>query len=176
MRTLIAVSLVALMTVSSVADEPAKKKRDKGGNSIVKRLMTSLEAVSLTEDQTATIKAAASKFEATSKELREAGLTADVRKKVMTATKEARESGAKGKEVAAKVKESLTSEEAALIAKMDAANKTLRTSIAAVLTPEQLEAIPEKARRQFQPRQGGKAGAEKGKGKGKGKGKKKDQA
>ncbi|MCM2374851.1 hypothetical protein [Aporhodopirellula aestuarii] len=163
------------MTV--VADEKPnrKNKGERAGkaNPMVTRLMTSLKEADLSDEQTAKVKSAAAAFEAKVKELKEKGLTTDVNKKQAEASKAAREAGLKGKEMAAKVNEALTEEEQALVAEMKAALAQMKKSVAAVLTEEQLAALPEGTRKQLATRGAGAAG-EKGKAKGKGKGKKKD--
>ena len=167
MRTLLALSLVAVLAVTSFAEEKpkGKKKGQPKGNPMVAKLMTSLKEVGLSDDQMTQVKAAAEKFQSTVKEAREAGLTPEVNKKFLTAMKEAREAGLKGKEVAAKAKESVSEEEAALMQKVQEATVQMKKSVAGVLTEEQMEALPEAARKQLQTRPAGKGAGKKGKGK-----------
>lgn len=171
MRTLLALSLVAVFAVSSFADEaPKGKKKGKGdGNPMITKLMTGLSEVGLSDEQMTQVKAAAEKFEISVKELRKSGMTQDLNKKYGVAMKEAREAGLKGKELAAKVNESMTEEETAMMKKMQAATTQMKKEVAAVLTAEQMEALPNAVRKQIQVR-------EAGKGAGKGKGKKNDAA
>lgn len=173
MRTFLALSLVAVLAVTSFAEEKSKgkKKGQAKGNPMVNKLMDSLKEVGLSDDQMTQVKAAAEKFQSSVKEAREAGLTAEVNKKYMTAMKEAREAGLKGKEVAAKAKESVSDEEAALMQKVREATVQMKKTVAGVLTKEQMEALPEGARKQLQTRGPGKGAGAKGKGK-----KKKDAA
>lgn len=175
MRKLLALSLVAVLSVTAIADEKpkGKKKGKAGGNQMVAKLMSSLKDAGLSDEQMTNVKAAAQKFEASVKEIREAGLTPEVTKKFAAAQKEARDAGLKGKDLAAKVQESVSEEEAALMQKMQTATTTMKKAVAGVLTAEQMEALPEAVRKQLQPRAGGKGD---GKGEGKGKGKKKKEA
>lgn len=174
MRTLLALSLVAVLAVTSFADEKPKGKKGKGGgNPMVAKLMTGLKEVGLSDDQMTKVKAAADKFQGVNKELRAAGLTQDLNKKYSEAMKEAREAGLKGKEIAAKAKESISEEEAAMLDKMQVAMTEMKKAVAGVLTEEQMAALPEGVRKQLQTRGGKGAGKE---GAGKGKGKKKDAA
>ncbi|EMI53756.1 hypothetical protein [Rhodopirellula sallentina] len=179
MRSFLALSLVAALTITAVADEKPnrKNKGERAGksNPTVTRLMKTLQDAGLSAEQMTKIQAAAQTFEAKVKELRGKGLTQELKKKQAEASKAAREAGLKGKEVAAKVKESLSEEEMALMAEMRAASVQMKKSIAAVFTEEQLAALPEAARKQLTTR-GGNAGKDAGKrkGQGKGKGKKKE--
>ena len=169
MRNLLALSLVAVLSVTAIADEKpkGKKKGKAGGNQMVTKLMSNLKDIGLSDEQMTNVKAAAEKFETSVKEIREAGLTPEVTKKFATAQKEAREAGLKGKELAAKVQESVSEEEAALMKKMRTATTAMKKAVAGVLTAEQIEALPEAVRKQLKPRNGGK---------GEGKGKKKKEA
>ncbi|TWT91664.1 hypothetical protein [Neorhodopirellula pilleata] len=165
MRTLLALSLVAVLAVTSFAEEKpkGKKKGQPQANPMVAKLMTSLKEIGLSDDQMTQVKAAAEKFQSTVKETREAGLSAEVNKKYTTAMKEAREAGLKGKELAAKAKESVSEEEAALMQKVQDATVQMKKAVAGVLTQEQMEALPEAVRKQLQTGPAGKGGPAKGK-------------
>ena len=167
MRNLLALTLVAVFSVTAIADEkPKGKKKGKAGeNRMVTKLMSSLKEVGLSDEQMTDVKAAAATYQASVKEIHEAGLTPEVAKKYADAMKEAREAGLKGKEVAVKAKEAVTEEESALMQKMQTATVMMKKAVVGVLTEEQMKALPEAVRKQLQPRKGGK-----------GKGKKKKEA
>ncbi len=173
MRSILSLALIATLAFTAVADEkPAKGKNkgEKGGNPMISKLMTSLKDAGLSEEQMGKVKAAAGAFETSVKELREKGLTQELNKKRADAAKAARESGLKGKEMAAKVNEALTADEKALLEELNAATIKMKKAVAAAFTPEQLKALPEAVQKQLQTGPAGKGG-DKPKGK-----KKKDAA
>jgi len=176
MRSLLALALVATLALTTVADEKpkSKKKGDRAGraNPMVTNLMTGLKEAGLSEEQMTKIQTAATAFETKIKELREKGLTPELNKKRIEAAKAAREAGLKGKEMAAKVNESLSDEERAMLDEMQTAMVQMKKAVAGVLTEEQMKGLPEKVRKQLATR-----GVGKKPGKGaKGKGKKKEAA
>ena len=172
MRNLVALSLVAVLSLSAIADEKPKAKKKKGkqdATQMVAKLVSSLQDVGLSDEQMTTVKATTDKFLASTKEIEEAGLTPEVTSQFAAAVKEAHEEGLKGKQAVNKAKESLTEDQIALMKKMQEETMTMQKTIFGVLTPEQIEALPKPLQRQLQPRKGGK-------GKGKKKGKKSEEA
>ncbi|KLU02984.1 putative signal peptide and transmembrane protein [Rhodopirellula islandica] len=177
MKHLIALALIACLAASATADDKPEAKKKRAGNRaagawMAQNLSKTLETVELTDEQKAKWNEAKTSFVAQMKELKDEGLTPELMKKRTEAQKAAREAGLKGKEMAAKLKEGFSEEEQALIAKQQKAAKALRVAVAGMLTPEQLAALPEQARKQMTSAKKGR----KGKGKGKGKGKQKDDA
>ncbi|TWU18453.1 hypothetical protein [Allorhodopirellula heiligendammensis] len=168
MRNLFALALIAALSVTTVADEAAPKKNKgnrAGRNQAVAKLTKGLESAGLSAEQQTKIKAATVAFTAKVKELREDGLTPELMKKRTEAMKAAREAGLKGKDIRAKVNESLTAEEIATFEKMTKATAELHKAVVSTLSKEQLEALPEAVRKSLQ------AGAKQGQGR-QGKGKK----
>jgi len=154
MKKLFALAFAALMTVSATAGEDAKPKKERmRGSDPTRRITKALQAVELTSDQNKAVQAATAQFQATMTSLREAGLNQELMKKRAQAMKEARAAGLKGKEMRAKVMESVSAEEADLFAQAMKASRTLRQSIAKVLTDEQRATLPENVRRQLTVRQ-----------------------
>lgn len=166
MKNLLAVGLIALFAVQGVADDkPKGKKKGQGNSPMIEQIKKQLAGITLDDAQTAKLTAAGETFMVTMKELRANGLTPELSKKKAEATKAARAEGVKQKDLLAKVMEGMTTEEAAVLTKAEEALKTMKASVAAMLTPEQVEALSEQAKRQLgllKP------------GKGKGKGKKND--
>ncbi|MCC9640974.1 hypothetical protein LOC71_01720 [Rhodopirellula sp. JC740] len=176
MKPLFSLALVVCFACPVLADDEAATKKKRAGNRqaggwMARNVEKSLEAVELTDEQKEKLADAKKQFTSELKELREAGLTQELMKKRMEAQKAARESGLKGKELAAKLKEDFSEDEQALFAKQQKAVAAMRKSVAGMLTPEQMEKLPEQARKQFT------AAKQRGEGKGKknGKGKKKTQ-
>lgn len=142
------------MTVSATADEKAKPKKERTRNADpTQRITKTLEAVDLTADQQTAVKKATDQFQATMTKLRDDGFNPELNKKRVAAMKEARKAGLKGKEMQAKVAETVSAEEAELLTNAMKASRTLRQSIAGILTDEQRAALPENVRRQFTVRQ-----------------------
>tara|TARA_R110002072_G_scaffold48705_4_gene133090 strand:+ start:14859 stop:15557 length:699 start_codon:yes stop_codon:yes gene_type:complete len=177
MKHLIALALIACLAASASADDKPEGKKKRAGNRdagawMAGNLGKTLEKVELTDEQKEKWNEAKKSFTAQVKDLREEGLTPELMKKRNDAQKEAREAGLKGKELAAKLNEGFSEEEQALFSKQQKAVRSLRASVAGMLTPEQMAALPEQARKQMTATK--ERGEGKGKGRGKGKGKKKD--
>lgn len=178
MRNLFALALIAALAITAVADDKtlndkALKKNTgerSGQNPMVAKLTKSLEDTNLSEDQKSKIQTAKTAFVTQAKQLREAGLTPELMKKRAEAMKAARQSGLQGKELRAKINESLTADERGLFEKMNKATVELQKTVAKTLTKEQMEALPEAARKSLQNAGKGKPG------KGNRKGKKKQGA
>ncbi|MFG0264335.1 MAG: hypothetical protein ACF8AM_04175 [Rhodopirellula sp. JB055] len=179
MKKLIAMALVACLATSATADDKPDAKKKRAGNRaagvwMAENLGKALQKVELTAEQKEKWSEAKKGFVAQMDELKAAGLTNELKKKRTEAQKEARDAGAKGKELAAKLKEGFSEEEQALFAKQQKATKAFRVAVAGMLTPEQMKALPEQVQKQMTTAQ--KNGQGKGKGKGKRKGKKKNDA
>ncbi|WP_372717783.1 Spy/CpxP family protein refolding chaperone [Novipirellula sp.] len=163
---------LALVVTASADDAKPKKKGERAGgkNAGVAQLLKPFEAVDLTEEQTAKIKALGKAMNEKSNAIREeAGVTQELMKKRAEAMKAARESGKKGKELAAEVDAKAGFSEAHVNAMKKVAElrqKFMQEAIA-VLTAEQKEKLPARMKA---------AGKAEGKEKGKGKGKKKKEA
>jgi hypothetical protein len=175
MKKVIALALVACLAASATADDKPDGKKKRAGNRaagswMAENLGKTLDAVDLTAEQKEKWTEAKKNFVAQMDELKAEGLTNELKKKRTEAQKEARDAGLKGKEMAAKLKEGFSEEEQALFAKQQKVTKAFRASVAGMLTPEQLKALPEQVRKQMTTAQ------QKRQGKGKGKGKKKDDA
>lgn len=177
MKHLIALALIACLATTASADDKPEGKKKRAGNRDAGAWMAGnvaklLEKVELTDEQKEKWNEAKKSFTSQVKDLREEGLTPELMKKRNDAQKEAREAGLKGKEMAAKLNEGFSEEEQALFNKQQKAVRSLRASVAGMLTPEQMAALPEQARKQMSAAK--ERGEGKGKKQGKGKGKKKD--
>lgn len=180
MRNLFALALIAALAVTTVADDKTpndKVPNDKalkknagersGRNPMVAKLTKSLEDTNLSEDQKSKIQAAKTAFATQAKQLRESGLTPELMKKRAEAMKTARQSGLQGKEMRAKINESLTADERALFEKMNKATGELQKTVAKTLTKEQLAALPDAVRKPLEnagkdkPRKGNRKGKKK---------------
>jgi hypothetical protein len=148
-KVLGAALLAAVMTVSvQGADEVAGKKEGKGAGqdqNVAAQLVKQLQDVNLTEEQTAKIKELGKAMAAKMKTLRDdAGITAELMKKRTDAQKALKDSGQKGKELAAAIdKEAGLSEaQAAAMAKIAALRQQFQREAIGLLTDEQKAKLP----------------------------------
>ncbi|WP_442509526.1 Spy/CpxP family protein refolding chaperone [Novipirellula sp. SH528] len=171
MLSVLVLTLALVVTVSADDAKPKKKGERAGGkNAGVAQLLKPFEAVDLTEEQTAKIKVLGKAMNEKSEAIREeAGITQELVKKRAEAMKAARESGKKGKELAAEVdaKAGLSEAQVNAMKKVTELRHKFMQDAVALLTPEQKENLPARVKG---------AGKEEGKEKGKGKGKKKKDA
>ncbi len=171
MLSVLVLTLALVVTVSADDAKPKKKGERAGGkNAGVAQLLKPFEAVDLTEEQTAKIKALGKAMNEKSEAIREeAGITQELMKKRAAAMKEARESGKKGKELAAEVdaKAGLSEAQVNAMKKVTELRQKFMQDAVALLTPEQKENLPARVKG---------AGKAEGKEKAKGKGKKKKEA
>lgn len=165
------VVLGGLLAMPVMAQDDAAKAKEKGKRrgqpNVATQMLKQLSELNLTEEQTAKIKAMGAEAAKEMKAINtEAGLTRELMKKRAAAMKTARESGKKGKEMAAAVNEAagLTEAQAAGFAKMALVRTKLQKGIVALLTDEQKANLPPAMKRMTSEK------------KGKGKGKKKDAA
>ena len=157
---------------SSLAQDDAAKKK-KGGKIAwqVKRTKKALKDLTLTSEQQAAFDEAAEKLTAELAELEEKGLTQEMRKARSEKQKAGRESGLKGKEIKAHAMEGLSAEAVELFESSDEYMTAFQTTVAKMLTDEQMSALPEKAQKKMKM-----LTKEKGSKGGKGKKKKKKKA
>ncbi|MGB7347093.1 MAG: hypothetical protein WBD20_22910 [Pirellulaceae bacterium] len=161
-------ALAVLLVSPVMADDAVKEKKknakgNRGAASPAMQLIKQLEPVGLTEEQTTKIKELAKASAAADKALREeAGLTPELMKKRAEAQKELKDSGKKGKEMAAAVNEAsgATEAQAAAFAKLNESRMKFQRAAMALLTDEQKANVPEKLQRMLKA-----AGGEKAKGK-----------
>lgn len=165
--------LAAVIAVPVIADDeaPAKKKGKKGEqqNTVVAQLMKQLEPVGLTDEQVEKAKELGKVAVAKIKEMSdEAGITEELMKKRAEAQKSMKDSGKKGKELAAAVNEAagLSESQMAAMEKIMQVRTKFQKDVIALLSDEQKEKLPQSLQR----------AAEGGGAKGKGKGKKKQDA
>ncbi len=145
-KTLSAIALSLALTMTVTADDAKPKKGAKGGgNPAATQMLKQFEAVGLTEDQIAKVKEVAKKMGAESKSILEgAGITPDVMKKRAEATKAMKDSGKKGKELAAAVdKEAgLTEAQAEAMKKVAELRMKYQNEVIGMLTQEQKDKLP----------------------------------
>ncbi|NND99832.1 MAG: hypothetical protein HKN47_21130 [Pirellulaceae bacterium] len=171
-------ALAAMLAVPAMAadDEKAKKKGARGARGAATpaaALIKQLEPVGLTEEQVAKIKEMGKASAASMKQIREdAGITGELMKKRSEAQKSLRDSGKKGKDLAAAVNEKagITEAHAAAFQKLNEVRMKFNREVLAMLTDDQKANVPDKMQRLLKA-----PGGDKAKGKGKGK-KKKDAA
>ncbi len=147
--------LVAMTTTAFAqdADKKKKKKKEAAQPQAITQMMKKVEALGLTDDQNAKLKAIGSEFAPKFAELNKkmaSTLTDDQKKAKAEAVAQAKADGKKGKEaaeaVAAAVK--LTDEQKKVDEEVKASMKSLTAdlnkAVMAVLTPEQKEKLPGK--------------------------------
>lgn len=149
---------IAVMTAlpGYAADEESKKgKKGKGrNNQAATQLIKQLEPVGLTEEQTAKIKEMGKAAAAKMKELQaSAGLTPEILKKRIEAQKSMKDSGKKGKELAAAVNEAAGLSEAHIAAfkTVNEARMSFQREVIGMLTDEQKGKLPERLARFAKP-------------------------
>jgi len=169
---IVAVLASASFAQPSLAQDVAKKKK-KGGQVAwqVKRTKKALKDLTLTAEQEAAFDEAVEKLTTELTDLEQKGLTKEMRKARSEKLKAGRESGLKGKELKAHPMEGLTAEQVELFEKSDLYMAAFQTTVAKMLTEQQMSALPEKTQKKMKmltKEKGGKGG--------KGKKKKKNKA
>lgn len=171
LKTLTAFALAAMISVPCLAadEEKGKKRRGrKGQQNAATQLLKQLEEVGLTEEQVAKAKELGKAAAAKMKELRDsAGISNELTKKRAEVMKAMKESGKKGKELAAAINKEagFSDAQAAALVKVNKLRTEFRAAVVALLSDEQKAKLPQSLQR-----------AAKGGKKGKGKGKKKKDA
>ena len=152
LRTIAALALAALLVAPSIAaddDAKGKKKKNARGNA-AGQLIKQLEPVGLTEDQIAKIKELGkASTTAMAQVKKDAGITAELMKKRQAAMKELKDSGKKGKELAAAInaKAGISEAQAEALVKANTSRQKLQRDVMAILTDEQKAKLPEKMQR-----------------------------
>ena len=147
MKTVLTLLIVAVLASTSLAqDEPAVKKK-KAPKTAVEKVTKMLSSVTMTEEQTTGFTAAKEKLTAKMEELKTEGLTVELKKKRLDLMKAARESGLKGKELAAATMDGLSEEEKELFKGLDTANKEFAKSVTSMLTEDQMSELPAKSKK-----------------------------
>ncbi|TWU47291.1 hypothetical protein Poly51_50900 [Rubripirellula tenax] len=145
--------LAAVLVVPASADEAdGAKKKGKGarGASASGQILKQLESVSLTDEQTTKIKELGKAADAAMKTIREeSGLTAELMKKRADAQKELKDSGKKGKEMAAAVNEAagLSEAQSAAFGKLNDARMKFQKEVVGLLTDDQKASLPQQLMR-----------------------------
>ena len=168
MKTVAALALAAMLVSPVMAEDEAKgkKKKAKGnrGNSTAMQLIKALAPVGLTDEQTTKIKELGkASSEAIAKIRKDSGLTPEVMKKRTEAQKALKESGKKGKELAAAIAEKagLSEAQIASFKKMNEARMGFQKSVIGMLTDDQKAKLPEKLQRFAKAGQAKKGGKKK---------------
>lgn len=144
----------SFVATAALADKPEGKKKGKQrDNRLVANLLKGLEAVNLTEEQTAKVKEKGKEVGSTVTKInKEAGLNGEIMKKRSAAAKAIREGSEKmkaGPELVAKINEKagLTEEQAKAFAEVDELRNGLKKEIVAMLTDEQKAKLPQNLKR-----------------------------
>ena len=164
-KSILSLLVAGAMLVNSLSLN-AQEKGDKKdpAKAMVTQFMKQLEKAELKDDESTKIK---DMFQKVAKEVaakREAGgITADILKKRVEATKKAKEDGKKGKESQALVEAAmgLNADQLKVFKESEEMLAKVRVEIGKMLTAEQLAKLPEQAQNSFKENTG------KGKGKGK---------
>jgi len=143
MKSVLMMSMVALLCVGTVygAEEAKKKARGKKGEA---RVFAMLKKVELSEEQTEKVAKIKKEFgEKLAAATKSVGMTKEQRESRMTAMKDGKEKGLKGKELREFVtaKSPLTDEQQAAMKEMNALNLKVRGMLAEILTEEQRETL-----------------------------------
>ena len=148
---IVAVLASASFAQASLAQEEGSAKKKKGGKIAwqVKRTKKALKSLTLTSEQQTTFDEAAEKLTAELAVLEQNGLTQEMRKARSEKQKAGRESGLKGKELKAHIMEGLPAEHVELFQKSDKNIMAFQTTVAKMLTDEQLGSLPEKAQKKM---------------------------
>ncbi len=155
--SVLALSAILVGSISLNAQEKGGKKDPAGA--LVTTLFKQLEKAELTADQTTKIKEMYTKAATEVSAKRSAGgITTEMLKKRLDASKAAKEAGKKGKEMAEAVTAAMgmTAEQAKLYEETETTLSKARIEIGKLLTPEQIAKLPEQAQASLKERAAGK--------------------
>lgn len=138
---------VASPAMAQEPKKPAAAKKPAGANqrAVNSPLLKAVEGLELTADQKAKVKVIGKEFTETMQGLRKKGLNQSLTKQRTEAVKKAREAGKKGVNLADEVLAtmSITDEQKAVLKQASEAQAKLQEGLAAVLTKEQIAALPQ---------------------------------